>query len=367
MRRKSGSMLIASLLWPLTCLAQSGEPITELRIGILHELTGPAAELGAACDRGFQTAWKSFAPSASIGGVPVKLILGDIHDDAKTAVSEYQRMRQNEGIQLVIHLRSKSAMPVNPLSEKDGVVSIGIVGHPQFLTSNKLALRVYPSADQEGAALAAILSKLNKNRIAMVTVQDEYAVNLARSFRKAAEALNATIVLDETLLPTETDFAPTILRISSVKPDSVFIHVLLNSGTFIRKLAERGVQAQLASFYWIQQKEQIESAGVRALDGLVFVEVDANKPKFKERYSLLFPEAPFSTVAYLCYSALGTVLKGLDDPQSLKNRQSLQQTLLNLNSVDLLDGPLVFKNREVKFEMSGRQMKDGRPEPLELH
>jgi ABC-type branched-subunit amino acid transport system substrate-binding protein len=81
------SLLVGSLAFVLAFSTRAVQAdLGEFRIGILQELSGPVAPLGATCGRGIEVAVKSFAPGNKIGRIPVKLLVADVHNDAKAAV-----------------------------------------------------------------------------------------------------------------------------------------------------------------------------------------------------------------------------------------------------------------------------------------
>jgi ABC-type branched-subunit amino acid transport system substrate-binding protein len=352
-----GILLISSA--PASAAPDTSEQsISELKIGVLQELTGPAAELGAACSAGLQIAFQSYTKNGMVGGRSVKLIIGDVHDNAGVALSEYHRMVDQAGAQVVIPLRSKTAMPINPLSERDQVLSVGIVGHPKYL-DNPYALRVYATAEQEAEAFVTALSQLGKHRIASLSLEDEWALSLGRAFSDELKRRGQALILDTTVLPSDVDFGTTITRLKVMRPDGVFVNLLGKSALFIKKAYEQGLRTQIASCYWIQQKEQLELAGRQALEGAIFAEVDSNKPIFRKLYQEAFPTMGYNPVGYLCYTALGLVLKAAAQPGALTERAALRAALFNLDSVELLDGIVPIKNREAKLGVAVRVIRAG--------
>ena len=75
--------------------------------------------LGAVCAHGVDVAKKSFLSSGKINNVPVRIIEVDVHDEANTSVSEFRHLVDVEKVQAILTLRSRTALPINPLTERE--------------------------------------------------------------------------------------------------------------------------------------------------------------------------------------------------------------------------------------------------------
>lgn len=350
---------LMALVW-LGCLCRESLAQSP-KIGLLMPLTGAAAYVFEECRRGLEVAYHSFWLSQTPRPFPVELEYADTHDDPKDAVTEFKRMLEAESLIAVIATRSKEAIPVNPLSAKAHLPLIAISAHPALISGNNFALRLYPSAQKEGAALAELaLSRLLK-RSAIVTVENEWNLALSKSFKDKFEALGAKVVADETVAENDLNFAALISKIRAAAPESIFVNLLnLQAGLFVKKLQEQGLRAQLLSNFWIQHADALNTAGAEALEGALFVEIDINKPNFTAAFNARFPGIKFTGSTYLCYAALGSVLQTLakfDEPPS---RLDFSKTLSAIDTAALLDGRLEFIGREAQFSLRPRMLKAGR-------
>ena len=359
-----GCVSVSLLCLGLASPAQA--EIHDLKIGILQELTGPVANLGATCGRGVEIAQKSFAPGNRIGVAQVKLIVADVHNDAKTAVTEFQRLVDIEGTQVVIPLRSLSAMPVSPLSVQKRIPLVGIVGASTFTSQNRFAVRVYANPEQESVFQTAIATRLGKKRAAIIAVEDEFALGLADGVEKGIESAGGEVVNKTTMLPGEADFSTVIANIRRRKPDIIYAYVLSKSGLFMRKLFEAQLRMPVITNYWIQSPDQVQVAGREALENVVFSEINSDKPVFKKAYQENFPGESYNPAAYLCYATMGTVLLAASQPGVFADDESLRNAIVGVQKVALLDGELTFKDREVQFDMVARTFRDGQVVPFEM-
>lgn len=329
--------------------------IQEVRIGVLNELTGPVAGLGAVCSRGIEIAMRQHVTEGKAGGAAIRIVMGDEKDDAKVAVSEFRRMIEAEGIQAVVAVRSRGAMPISPIAERAGIPLMGIVGATDFLSTNRYAIRAFVSPAQEAEVAVSTARRLGDKRAAIIAVEDEYPLALADHIEKKFAEAGGIILSRHDLSPGETDYSTVATKIRALNPDVVFVYSMMKTGLLVRKLRELGVDAQIISQYWIQQPEQMQAAGAEALENLVFVEVNSNQPKLKQAYAETFPGQPYNPAAYLCYSAVAALIEAVKLPGATRDAHSLREAFVGIARVPLLDGDLLFKNREAQFELVPRR------------
>ena len=330
------------------------EDIVPLRVGVLTELSGPAAAIATDCRHGLETGQAAFSQNNK---AEIQLFYGDTRDDAATAVTEFRKLVQTDKAEIVIVTRSKTALPVNPVAAELHIPLVGGVGHPDYLKGNPNAVRLFPSTFQEGSYLADAAVRLKLKRIAIVTLEDDWTLSLTEMFTKAAVKNGIEIVSDQRLVPTDRDFATTTLKIRQSKPDAIFVNVLLGqAGALVKKIREAGLRQRLLSNYWIQKEETVQAAGESAVEGALFSQVDTNKPKFTSLFQAKFPGEAITPANYLCYAAVATVAYAA----SVRNGNELSAGLIADHSLPLLDDELQFLGREAQLTLVLKTLKAGK-------
>lgn len=333
----------------------------DLRIGVITELSGAGAAIGVDCKDGAEVALGGLSQDGHVGSHTAKLVFGDSQDDAKVALAEFNRLTQKEGVGVVVVSRSKIAMPLNPLSKRAGVPIVGTVAHPDFTTGNPLSVRAYPNAEIEGAFLGERAFAMGKRRMAAITVEDEWNLATSRAFVEKFQQLGGAVLYDQSIEPAELDFSTHATAIKKVAPDSVFVNLqLAQGGSFIRKLRELGVSAQLFSNYWVQKPAVVDVAGVANVEGVVFGEVDSHRPKFLEAFGRLYPDKTASPGTYICYVAVGTALDALRATADGGSQEDFVQQLTAIPQVALLDDRIPFANREIRYDLKVRSLHEGK-------
>ena len=328
--------LLALLLLTRVCSAQPGAA----SVGAVLELSGPFASFGAECRQGLDLA---------LSRTSVTLVPGDAAGKPVEAAAEMRRIATSKATRLIICQRSSPCMAMAPLASEMQIPLIATAGHPSLIQPDRPVFRAWPSATQEGAALAAEAEKLKLKKAAVLTLQEDYTQALTDSFKRAVEASGGALVFEESLPPGTADIQTTLARVRSANPDLIFVN--LGGGTIgltVRKIREAGISATLFSNFRARDKAEMTQGG-GSMSEVVIVEAAAGGPKFRDRLQQLFPEATPSSISFSCYIAATWADAALSAEDGRKSTQSLTAALDQVASIDSLDGPLSVVSREVSF------------------
>ena len=170
---------------------------------------------------------------------------------------------------------------------------------------------------------------------------------------------NIALVYKEQRLPQDNDFGATVANLRSKKPEVIIALLLHKNGLFVKKLGEASIKTPIVSHYWIQSSEQVQIAGSDNLERVIFPEVNANQPRFREKFKEIFPSVPDNPPAFICYVTLAAILEAAKAPAALESEENLRKALVEIKKIQLLDGELVFKNREVILPMTVKTFRNG--------
>lgn len=352
-------------LLAITFSAASPVLADPVKLGIMAELSGTNATNGESCRHGFEVAKEFLAPNSKIGTHELSFIFGDNQGDAKTGVNEFQRLVDYEHVAAVISTRSQVVMAMNPISKSKQIPLLATVGHKDFTASNPFAWRFYPSVNRDAEALASLAIKLQKKRIATLTLQDEWTVSLSGLFEDEIKKLGGSVVFSEIVAPDARDFTSLSSRIRALKPDAVFVNLAIaQSGLAIKKLREQGVRAQLFGNLWAADSGVIANAGKENIEGLIFPSFDYNKPRYLAMLKSRFKETPMLSVSYVCYSATLSLLSAISSISDAVTPATVQASLEGLRSLKTLDDDILLQNREMQFEVTFKTIRSGAAEPF---
>lgn len=358
------NIFLFSILLPLTfCSSFAFAVDKEIRIGVLTELSGPFATNGKDCRIGHETAMNAFSTNGQVGPYKVKLVYGDSRGEGKTAVTEFNKLIDQDNVQAVLLNRSQVGMPINPLSKAKKVALLGVVGHSHFAAENPYAFRFYPSSIDEGAYLAKKILEKNIKTMAAVGLQDEFLVALQDETIKTFKKAGGQVLLDERITEADVDLSSLVSKLSGAKPDLIFVNLGIGqTGFLIRKIREQGMRQPIISNFWVQKKEVIDNAGIAAIEGTGFVAISTKLPGFSKELDKVSSGLKASSVYYACHVALASALQAIRDAKSeVQDREDFYQAMLAVKSLKLLDETLPVIEREVKFTMEFSTINNGVP------
>lgn len=346
-----------------SCAATFAEEnrLSQIRVGLLLVLSGPYASLGEDCRQGVEVAKGVLGAGDTLEGKEIKFFYGDTQADPKVAVNEFKKMLNVHNIHLAITLRSPIGMALNPLSARAKVPLLGAVGHTDFVPTNPFAFQLWSTGLEDGEALANLISMNNGKRVALITTEDDWTVSVSDGFRKGARRHGLTLVYDQSLLPTETEFLSVISKLRNSNSDSIIINSgITQIGPIIKKLREQGFTQQIYSTFWVAKPEVLDSAGPAALEGVKFVEASLAFPKLRAALREKFGDERISQMTYSCYAAMAFALQALADSKGISSSSDVHQSLLKHSSVNLLDEVMIMKGRKAIQRLAGKRIQAGK-------
>ena len=363
MKSRISALLIFCSSWALSPALSAQELIS---IGLLAELSGANAANGRSCRQGYELARTFLAPNDRAGGKRIRFLFGDHKGEAKTGISEFKHMTSIEGAAAIITTRAQVALALNPLARNSKTPIWGILGHSRFTEDNPYAFQFWPTTAVEGAMLAQKASAMGKENVAVISAEDEWPLSLAEHFEKRLKELGGKIVLSVAAGLQESDFSSLLTKMQAVKPDAIFVNMTIaQAGLVMRKLREQGLRQQIFSNLYGSFDDTIAAAGKEAIEGLIFVAPNMNRPKFAAQFNRIFPEASPDATAYTCYSGLAAIIAAISsNNHNADGGNSLYDAALALKQVRLFDENLPIVRRQAQFDLIYKTIKNGRVEDL---
>ena len=354
-------ILLCWLVLRAPCYAVN--PPGDVTIGLLAALSGDVVTLGNDCRDGYEVGRRLYAPASTAGAHKLRFLYGDTQGVGGPAVSEFNRLVNLEGAVAILGHRSQALLPINPLSKRTAVPLLGVLGHSEFLTDNPHAYRFWPSTAVEAARLFDYVADNHYKRIAVVSIPDEYTDSLKRHFVSAFRKWGGELALDIELQPLEMDFNTVLTRIKNSQPQVVFVNLALNQiGVFVRKMREHSLPQAIFTNVWAMSSAFMESAGPQAAEGVMFAQVDTNKPGFLNALHAYRENAVASAATYCCYTAITALLQALDGVSERITPELTGRRLASLTQINLLDETLEMRDHEAMFPMVFKTFRSGKLE-----
>ena len=334
---------------------KTSEPI---KIGVILPLTGNAAKYGEEMKRGIELAIEKNKET------PIEVFYEDSKYDAKEGVSAYQKLKNANGIQIMITAGSLVSLPISPLANNDQILQMAIaVSSPKYTTENDFTFRVTNRAEVEDKELAKFVVPLYKN-IGLLYANNERGLAHYSSIKPEIEKLKGKIVAEETFLIGDIDFRTQLLKIKNKNPEAVFLLAEdKNAGMILKQAKELEIRTQFFGTRTLQSQDLISIAG-KAADGVIYTDsfeyqsVDPRINKFVEKYKTQYNDNPNSFVAE-GYDALDLIVKSVNECKEI-NTNCMKTKLSGVKDYPGILGSLTFdKNGDVYYPYFIKTIKNG--------
>lgn len=216
-----------------------GAPI---QIGGYWVLSGADAALGTDEKRAVEIAVND--RGGKLLGRPIKLDVEDSLCSAEGGQTAAQKLAANPALVLVIGPScSSEATPGAPILWKAGIVSIGTSSSAPALTRKPeydgFARTIYSDIDQGAADAKWLHDVLKAHRIVTIHDGSPYAQQLTAETAKNFRKLGGTVLSEEAISPTDVDMHPLLTRISTEKPDVIYLPIFVAAaGQILRQTSE---------------------------------------------------------------------------------------------------------------------------------
>ena len=241
-----------------------------VKVGVILPLTGPVAEPGTKVLNGIRLAIDRYN---QISGNKIKLIIEDSRSDPKSGVSAAQKLIHVDDVKIILgDLMSSVAMAIAPLAQKNKVILFAPgASNPKFPDIGNYIFRNWASDDFDGRVLADYIYE-NKFHIgAIVYVNNEYGLGLAKAFQARFYELGGSVDIFESYAQGNTDFRPIVAKIKGMQ-EVQFIYLPgqpIENGYFVKQLREGAVDLPLFANLSVESPEFAKIVGKLAL-GIVF-------------------------------------------------------------------------------------------------
>lgn len=309
-------LLLFSLGLPqaVTALAESSTDSVTYRVSVILPLSGKAQSLGNSIRRGIELGYDELPPTEK---AKIHLKFEDDASETANALSNY-RKAASRSANVVICALSNTGNTLAPLAERDGVVLFSLAVDPRISQGRKNVFVVWALADNLAQPAAAEARRRNYKRIAMVITSHEGNIAMRRAFEDAAQG-RFEFPVSEEILPDETDFAPTIMRIKAAKTiDAVanFMHPA-QCGLFAKQARDLGLSIPEFSLGNFEDSGALASSA-GSLQGQWYTGVQYSEA-FIKAFTDKFPNEGFygASYGYDIITLLGDAARKEIAPQSL--------------------------------------------------
>lgn len=256
---------------------QAAERPEELQVGITAFLSGPASVFGVPGRNAAEMIIEDMNANGGIGGVPVAPAFIDEGAGGEALVSEYRRLVQNQGYQVMLaSISSGNCKKVAPLAEDLQVLNImWDCGTQTIFEENDydyvFRTQAHAAAEMVSTVLYLLKTKPDFDTIAVVNQDYAWGRDSWNIFRRTLKALKPDVEVVAELFPKfgAPDYSTEITRLSAMRPDVVLSTAWGGDlDTFVRQSAARGLM-QRSTFVLPLAESSLQRLGDTLPEGVI--------------------------------------------------------------------------------------------------
>ena len=211
----------------LGLISNAGAEQPPIRIGMSMPQTGGLAGGGKASLLGIEIWRDDVNAKGGLLGRKVELVVYDDKSSAAETPAIYSKLLDVDKVDLLFApYATVPTAPILPLVKQRGMLLIGNfsfqvnskVGHDMWFNNAP-----WGPADAWASAFLDIGQKAGGKTIALLTSDQEFAQNLAKTAREVAAKRSMPIVFDQTYPPNTVEFSSIIRALKAAKPDIVYV------------------------------------------------------------------------------------------------------------------------------------------------
>lgn len=267
--------------------------VAEFRVGLILPLTGPATEYGLSMKNSIELARldnpKNFEK--------ISYLLEDSKNDAKTAVSAFQKLVLRDKIQLLYIWGVAPCAAVLPLADIHKVPTIAQCYDERASAGRKYVIRFMNKTEDYMRVLTAALKAEGKERIGVILSETPFIEEMFEGFQRALQNGQKIDLVGRFHL-SETDMRVAVSKLKNSKNDSLAVLLALGQvAAFFRQAREQNLNLPAYGTISFESGTEIRSAE-GALEGAKFAG-NVIRESYRDRY-----RERFSTESQLSFGAL---------------------------------------------------------------
>ena len=359
--KKSAVLIILLLILSLGICSCSKEDSSQIKIGVIAELTGDVPAVGASCKNAAEMA---VAEINDAGGVQlgdkkyrIKLLIEDNAGKADQSASSAQKLITQQKVTAIVGPNaSRYALPAAEIAETSKVILITPWSTAPKATldsrtgaSKKYVFRACFIDPFQGRVLAKFaLDNLKLKKAAVLyDVASEYNKGIAEFFKEVYEQNGGKVVAFETYTTNDKDFSSQLTKIKQAGPDVIFLPNYYSEVPLQIQQAKRlGITVPfIGSDSW-GSEELVKLCGKDCNDYYFSTHYAADAStdatqKFIASYKTKYGTTP-DDVAALTYDSFGLLWQALKTAGK-NDRQAVRDALAKIPQYEGVTGNMQFK------------------------
>lgn len=272
-KNKIASILVILMLFPLLIgtfqYAHGKEKLygSEVKLGLLLPSTGWATSYGKECTVAINMAVEEINASGGIGGLPLRLIIGDTASKGEEAIKLVRKLSEKDDVLAIMgpYLSNECniAFPVANQLEVP-IVSMAAVAPGISARNRPFTFRNTLTADKATEpALKKFIALYNIKTVGIIYDSKDFMSksDAETVYPPLLEKYGIQVIEKATFQTGDVDFSSQVNKIQAAKPDGIIVSTLIEGAYVVREIRARGMKQPIMTGVGLAVSEFLKVAG----------------------------------------------------------------------------------------------------------
>ena len=364
MIKKIMNYLLLSVLFPVFFLGLVHAD--SVKIGFNVPLTGFAAADGKSALNGAKLAVKQANQSGGINGKMIELVVYDDQASPKQAVPISNKLIEKDKVVAAISGSysgaTRAAAGVFQSAEIPYISAYAV--HPEITKAGNYVFRTSFMGEVQGRAGAKLIgATLQRKRVVLITLKNDFGKSLAAGFKEAAGQFNLQIVNEYEYSIKDRQFGPIVAKVKADAPEAIYATgYFFTAGPLVSQLRAAGITVPVIGQEGYDSEQFIKIAGKASEGTIITTSLDRDSNSSETRSFISEFEAMAGHKVDMVAASGHTAMKvlvaamkkaGTTSPSAIRNAIAQTNLIASTGSISFNDLGEVQKNVQVQVVRDG--------------
>ena len=356
--------LLLSVLFPVFFLGLVHAD--SVKIGFNVPLTGFAAADGKSALNGAKLAVKQANQSGGINGKMIELVVYDDQASPKQAVPISNKLIEKDKVVAAISGSysgaTRAAAGVFQSAEIPYISAYAV--HPEITKAGNYVFRTSFMGEVQGRAGAKLIgATLQRKRVVLITLKNDFGKSLAAGFKEAAGQFNLQIVNEYEYSIKHRQFGPIVAKVKADAPEAIYATgYFFTAGPLVSQLRAAGITVPVIGQEGYDSEQFIKIAGKASEGTIITTSLDRDSNSSETRSFISEFEAMAGHKVDMVAASGHTAMKvlvaamkkaGTTSPSAIRNAVAQTNLVASTGSISFNDLGEVRKNVQVQVVRDG--------------
>ena len=364
MIKKIMKYLLLSVLFPVFFLGLVHAD--SVKIGFNVPLTGFAAADGKSALNGAKLAIKQANQAGGINGKMIELVVYDDQASPKQAVPISNKLIEKDKVVAAISGSysgaTRAAAGVFQSAEIPYISAYAV--HPEITKAGNYVFRTSFMGEVQGRAGAKLIgATLQRKRVVLITLKNDFGKSLAAGFKEAAGQFNLQIVNEYEYSIKDRQFGPIVAKVKADAPEAIYATgYFFTAGPLVSQLRAAGITVPVIGQEGYDSEQFIKIAGKASEGTIITTSLDRDSNSSETRSFISEFEAMAGHKVDMVAASGHTAMKvlvaamkkaGTTSPSAIRNAIAQTNLVASTGSISFNDLGEVQKNVQVQVVRDG--------------